>query len=100
MGVTRKLAPVLVLGTLAALGGSAAIRAADDSQAIMRKHADEDAAERAARWKELAHAIFGARSVQDGAAVIQIQAPEHALDAALVPITLTMKSATPIKSLY
>jgi sulfur-oxidizing protein SoxY len=100
MGVTRRLAPVLVLGTLAVLGRSAATCAEDDSQAIMRAHAAEDAAERAARWQELQHAIFGARSLQDGAAVIQIEAPEHALDAALVPITLTMKSAAPIKSLY
>jgi sulfur-oxidizing protein SoxY len=87
------------MSTLAALGQSPATYA-DDSQAVMRAHAAQDEAERAARWKELQHAIFGARSLQDGAGVIQIEAPEHALDAALVPITLTMKSATPIKGLY
>jgi sulfur-oxidizing protein SoxY len=89
----------LMLGTLAALGPASATNA-DDSQAVMRAHAAQDEAERVARWKALQHAIFGARSLSDGAGVIQIEAPEHALDAALVPITLTMKSATPIKGLY
>jgi sulfur-oxidizing protein SoxY len=99
MGVTGTSLMALMLGTLAALGPASATFA-DDSQAVMRAHAAQDEAERAARWKALQHAIFGARSLSDGAGVIQIEAPEHALDAALVPITLTMKSATPIKGLY
>jgi sulfur-oxidizing protein SoxY len=99
MGVIRTLLLALALGSLAALAPSQTVHA-DDSQAIMQQHAAEDAAERAARWQQLQHAIFGARSLQDGASVLQIETPEHALDAALVPITLTMKSGTPIKSLY
>jgi sulfur-oxidizing protein SoxY len=74
--------------------------AVDSSDAQMKAHAARDEAEYTARWKELQHAIFGARSLADGASVIQIEAPEHALDAALVPVTLTMKSAKPIKSVY
>jgi sulfur-oxidizing protein SoxY len=99
MGMTRMLAPALLVGVLAALGASRATYA-DDSQAEMRAHAAQDEAERAARWKELQHAIFGARALEDGAGVIQVDAPTHALDAALVPITLTMKSATPLKGVY
>ena len=99
MGVTRTCLLALVMSTLGVLGQSRAAPA-DDSEAIMHAHAAQDAAERVARWKDLQHAIFGTRALKDGAGVIQIEAPEHALDAALVPITLTMKSATPIKGLY
>jgi sulfur-oxidizing protein SoxY len=98
MGVTKKLV-LTVISALGALGHSYATYA-DESQAAMQAHAAQDEAERAARWKDLQHAIFGARSVQDGAGVIQIDAPEHALDAALVPVTLSMKGAQPIKSVY
>ena len=99
MGVTKALIGTLVIGALFALGVSRATYA-DDSEALMKAHAAQDEAERAARWKDLQHAVFGARSLQDGAGVIAIDAPEHALDAALVPVTLTMKSAQPIKGVY
>src|ERR1700684_2372436 len=99
MGVTRTVMLALGMSTLWALGPSPAAYA-DDTDAQMRAHAAQDAAERAARWQQLQEAIFGKRAVADGAGVIQIEAPEHALDAALVPITLTMKSATPIRGLY
>jgi sulfur-oxidizing protein SoxY len=99
MGVTRSVVLALALSPLAALAQSQATHG-DDSQAIMQAHAAQDEAERAARWQQLQQAIFGARSLQDGANVVQIAAPEHALDAALVPITLTMKSAMPLKALY
>jgi sulfur-oxidizing protein SoxY len=99
MGVTRILALALVLSPVAAIGQSPTSHA-DDSQAIMQAHAAQDEAERAARWQQLQQAIFGTRALSDGANVIQIAAPEHALDAALVPITLTMKSGTPLKALY
>ena len=73
---------------------------ADDTAAEMKAHAAQDAAERAARWQSLQQAVFGGRAVQEGAGVIQIETPEHALDAALVPVTLTMNSTTPVKSVY
>jgi sulfur-oxidizing protein SoxY len=99
MGVTRIVLLALTVSTLTALGASR-VACADDSEAQMRAHAAQDEAERVARWQQLQQAVFGKRALADGAGVIQIEAPEHALDAALVPITLTMKSATPIKGLY
>jgi sulfur-oxidizing protein SoxY len=88
-----------MMGSLAALAPPRA-HGGDDSAAIMQQHAAEDAAERAARWKSLQQAVFGARQMQDGSGVIQIDAPEHALDAALVPVTLTVKPGTPVKGVY
>jgi sulfur-oxidizing protein SoxY len=99
MGMTRTVLLTLAVSTFWMLGQSPATFA-DDSEAQMRAHAAQDEAERAARWQQLQQAIFGTRALADGAGVIQIEAPEHALDAALVPITLTMKSTTPIKGLY
>lgn len=99
MGVTKTIVVTLALGALVALGHSLPTRA-DDSDAAMKAHAAHDEAERAARWKDLQHVIFGARSLQDGAGVIAIAAPEHALDAALVPVTLNIQNAKPIKSVY
>ena len=99
MGVTRSLLPALMLGSLAALAPPR-VQGVDDSAALMKQHAAEDAAERAARWKSLQQAVFGARQMQDGSAVIQIEAPEHALDAALVPVTLTLTPGTAVKGVY
>jgi len=99
MGVTHTHLLALVLGTLAALA-HAPHTYADDTDAAMRARAAQDAADRAARWQALQHEIFGARPLADGAGVIQIDAPEHALDAALVPVTLTMNGAKPLKSVY
>ena len=100
MGMTKRILAVLWMGALGTLTQSLPVYAADASDAEMKAHAAQDEAQYAARWKELQHAIFGARSIEDGAGVIQIDAPEHALDAALVPVTLTMKSAKPVKSVY
>jgi sulfur-oxidizing protein SoxY len=99
MGVTKALLAVLVLGAMAA-PALAAVAKTDDSEALMKAHAAQDEADYAARWKDLQHEIFGARALQDGAGVIQIDAPEHALDAALVPVTLTLKATQPIKGVY
>ncbi|HEY4772736.1 MAG TPA: quinoprotein dehydrogenase-associated SoxYZ-like carrier [Steroidobacteraceae bacterium] len=97
--MTRSLLPALMLGSLAALAPPR-VQGVDDSAALMKQHAAEDAAERAARWKSLQQAVFGARQMQDGSAVIQIEAPEHALDAALVPVTLTLTPGTAVKGVY
>jgi sulfur-oxidizing protein SoxY len=99
MGVTHKLLATLVLGAVAVLGRAAQANS-DDSAALMQAHAAQDEAEYAARWQQLQHQIFGARPLADGSGVIQIEAPEHALDAALVPVTLTLKAAQPIKGVY
>ena len=61
---------------------------------------DNEAAERAVRWKELQHAIFADRPMRDGADWLDIEAPARALDAALVPVNLTVKGSKPIKGIY
>jgi sulfur-oxidizing protein SoxY len=55
--------------------------------------AEMDDAARAARWADLRHAIFGEQPVTDGAALVTIDAPERAENAALVPITLRVAAA-------
>jgi sulfur-oxidizing protein SoxY len=52
--------------------------------------AEEDEAARAERWQDLKHAIFGDRPVVDGTGVIALEAPSRALDAATVPIGVSL----------
>ena len=59
---------------------------------------DEEAALRAERWAELQRAIFPGRTISDGAGVIELDAPPRALDAAIVPFTITLPSDKQIKS--
>jgi sulfur-oxidizing protein SoxY len=54
--------------------------------------------ERAARWQEIAKSIFGDRAIAQTDTLVKIDAPARALDAALVPITLTMPQAGQIKA--
>jgi len=61
---------------------------------------DGEEAERAERWKELQHALFGDRKIQDGSAWLGIEAPARALDAALVPVSLTVRGDKAIKGIY
>ncbi len=70
-------------------------RAADGPPA-----ADADEAGRATRWSELQQAIFGARVIHDGSAWLNIEAPARALDAALVPVSLTLSGEHPVQGLY
>lgn len=62
--------------------------------------ADEDAAAGTARWTQLQQAIFPDRQIHDGAGILQLDAPSRALDAALVPLTVTLTGKKPIKSVY
>ena len=62
--------------------------------------ADDEAAARSERWAELQHAIFPGRTISDGAGVIQLDAPPRALDAALVPFTITLPGDKQIKSVF
>jgi sulfur-oxidizing protein SoxY len=50
--------------------------------------AEPSAAERAARWSDLRHAIFGDRIVQDAGDLVAIDAPARAEDAAIVPVSI------------
>jgi sulfur-oxidizing protein SoxY len=60
--------------------------------------ADEETQARNERWAELQRAIFPGRTISDGAGVIELEAPPRALDAALVPFTITLPSDRQIKS--
>jgi sulfur-oxidizing protein SoxY len=60
---------------------------------------DSDA-EREARWQQVSAYIFGDRKIEPTDSLIRIEAPARALDAALVPITLTMPEKDRIKGVY
>jgi sulfur-oxidizing protein SoxY len=80
----------LVLGLILSeplLGGSALATDANDP-------------EREARWQEISAYVFGDRKVAPTDSLIKIEAPKRAMDAALVPITLTMADKGNVKSVY
>lgn len=56
--------------------------------------------ERASRWKAISEQIFGDRKIEPSAALIRLDAPQRAEDAALVPVTLTMPDKDKIRSVY
>ncbi|MEJ0046922.1 MAG: quinoprotein dehydrogenase-associated SoxYZ-like carrier [Rhodospirillales bacterium] len=62
--------------------------------------AAEDEAARADRWHDLAKYIFDGRQPTETAGWVSIDAPTRALDAALVPITVTLAESHRIKALY
>jgi sulfur-oxidizing protein SoxY len=59
-------------------------------------------AERAQRWDDLSHALFGDRAVKDGSALLRIDAADRAENAALVPIALHLDDplAQQVEALY
>ena len=52
-------------------------------------HAEETEASRAARWHDVAASVFPGKHVQDDSNLLQLDSPPRALDAALVPVTIT-----------
>jgi sulfur-oxidizing protein SoxY len=60
---------------------------------------DDDAA-RAERWQELRQAIFGDRAVAEDNALVKLDAPQRALDAALVPISVATAPGSKVTGLY
>lgn len=62
--------------------------------------AQDDEAARAARWQDLAREIFGTQPLLDGTAKITLEAPDRALDAALVPVSIHVQNPQEVKSLY
>jgi sulfur-oxidizing protein SoxY len=60
--------------------------------------ADEEA-ERLAHWQELKAAVFDGRATVDGAGLVMLEAPKRALDAALVPITVTTRPGSDVTGL-
>ncbi len=63
--------------------------------------AEDDSAAQAARWTALQQAIFAEHpALRDGGNLIQLNAPARALDAALVPVTITVSPEIKVKSVY
>jgi len=60
----------------------------------------EDQAERMKRWKDLSQQIFGDKKLENGGKFIAIEAPDRAMDAALVPVGVKISGKTGIKALY
>lgn len=87
MGMTREMLGLAAAGLLA-LG------------AMLPAGAQDDAAAREARWQQLQKAIFDGRRVEDGTGVIELEAPARALDAALVPLTVTLSGKKPVRQVY
>ncbi len=54
--------------------------------------------DRQARWTELHTLLFGARALHEDDKALQLVAPDTALDAAVVPITLTLADPKNVKS--
>src|ERR1700738_4944125 len=109
MGVIRALSmPVVLLALSAGWGLDSAHAAGSQNGAGLQNGAgspdgagsDGEETARAERWKELQHALFGDRQIQDGSAWLGIDAPARALDAALVPVSLTVKGDKAIKGIY
>lgn len=59
-------------------------------------------AERASRWADLRHAIFGERVVGDAGELVAIEIPNRAEDAAIVPVKIQVaeKLAPEVRGLY
>ena len=64
--------------------------------------AEPSEAERAARWSDLRHAIFGDRVVEDAGDLVTIDAPARAEDAAIVPVAIRVaeRLGPDIRGLY
>ncbi|TWB20412.1 sulfur-oxidizing protein SoxY [Nitrospirillum amazonense] len=60
----------------------------------------EDPAADAARWQDLRQTLFAAHTLTPAKGQIALDAPDRALDAALVPVTLTLDPKLALKALY
>ena len=67
--------------------------------ALSYAHAEETEANRAARWHDVSAAIFKGHPISEDSGVLQLDAPPRALDAALVPISITIRPDTKIVAL-
>ncbi len=68
--------------------------------ASITAHAESDDATHEARWKQLQEAIFADRQIQDGSGFMKLEAPDRAMDAALVPVAVQLTGGKAIKSVY
>ena len=92
---TARFAWMLSAAMILLLASSAAA-AASESEGV----APADDPSRITRWNALREAVFGKRPVAEGTAVIQMEVPVRALDAALMPLSLTLNGGSSIKSVY
>jgi sulfur-oxidizing protein SoxY len=104
-GAVSRAVTLAALTLLGAIASTATAANATDTVASMPEAAIDGAAPaddpaRLARWKALREAIFGNREINEGTAVIQMDAPPRALDAALVPLGLTLVGGKQIKGVY
>ncbi|WP_019906735.1 quinoprotein dehydrogenase-associated SoxYZ-like carrier [Methylobacterium sp. 77] len=67
---------------------------------VLAAGASDTDTERLERWQEISKSIFGDRKVEPTDALIKVDAPPRALDAALVPITLTMPEKDKIAAVH
>jgi sulfur-oxidizing protein SoxY len=88
MGATRITRALTLAFACAALAGAVEAQEADDASA------------QAARWDSLKASIFGSRTLLDAGGVVELEAPQRALDAALVPITVKLAGSERIRDLY
>lgn len=58
--------------------------------------ADDEMAEREARWQSVASDIFGERPIEDGSQLLKLKVPEQAMNAALVPVSVELIGDRPI----
>lgn len=70
------------------------------SFAIHAADPPDDPAGRAKRWKDLSQQVFGDKKLENGAKFIAIEAPDRAMDAALVPVGVKISGKTGVKALY
>ena len=82
------------------LASAAAAATEGASTASSEGVATADDPSRIARWQALREAVFGKRAVAEGSAVIQMEVPTRALDAALMPLSLTLVGGQTIKAVY
>jgi len=94
------VAPVLARAASEANQSSVPSALSSMSEAAIDGAAPADDPARIARWNALREALFGRRQVMEGTAVIQLDAPARALDAALVPLTLAVAGGRSVKGIY
>ncbi len=88
MGMMHIRAAVCAAATLLAYGALSSGARAEESEAS-----------RAARWKDVASTLFAGRVLQDGSSMITLDAPPRALDASLVPVSISIDPAMAVKTL-
>jgi len=71
---------------------------------MVRAGFGDDQTTRDARWQDIAKAVFKDHALENGDAIIQLDAPPRAEDAALVPMTVTLANPSvdgkPITGMY